>query len=397
MPIDQSVTTFHNKTVPGDLNTITNIANSSLANMAPGTFKARRTGTGTGAPEDITKAQALAALGLLAPLTGNTTFHVTTSGVDATSRTGLDNGANAWRTPQFAINTIASLYDFNGKTVTLQIGNGTYSSSSVPIVEITDANAWRGGGTLHVLGDNTTPSNVVFQTTGDDIDAISTEPQAALSGAFRVSGVKLIASGHGIIHGARGTMYTGPFIEIGNCTTGIGLDFFGADWYNDGTLTISGNGDRAIDVDSGSAYVHGTVAAVGTPHWNVFLSVRFGSHCRYASAKVGTGLTGIRVRLQDGATLQFDSGVGDLHGTTETPPEGGAVYADTAAGTTVIGVTHLSFGQVNGFGIYGGTGMPTFSAAQGSLFLRRDGSTTNNRAYINTNGSTGWTPIITAA
>lgn len=48
-------------------------------------------------------------------------------------------------------------------------------------------------------------------------------------------------------------------------------------------------------------------------------------------------------------------------------------------------------------GIYSGTGAPTISAAKGSLYLRTDGSTINDRAYINTNGSTTWTAITTVA
>ena len=48
-------------------------------------------------------------------------------------------------------------------------------------------------------------------------------------------------------------------------------------------------------------------------------------------------------------------------------------------------------------GIYSGTGAPAFTAAKGSLYLRTDGTTTNDRAYINTNGSTTWTALTTAA
>lgn len=48
-------------------------------------------------------------------------------------------------------------------------------------------------------------------------------------------------------------------------------------------------------------------------------------------------------------------------------------------------------------GIYSGTGAPTISAAKGSLYLRTDGTGINDRAYINTNGSTTWTAITTAA
>ena len=48
-------------------------------------------------------------------------------------------------------------------------------------------------------------------------------------------------------------------------------------------------------------------------------------------------------------------------------------------------------------GIYFGSGAPTVAAAKGSLYLRSDGSSTSTRAYINTDGSTTWTAITTAA
>lgn len=44
-----------------------------------------------------------------------------------------------------------------------------------------------------------------------------------------------------------------------------------------------------------------------------------------------------------------------------------------------------------------GAGAPAHSAPQGSLYLRTDGSSTSTRAYINTDSSTGWTSITTAA
>jgi len=47
--------------------------------------------------------------------------------------------------------------------------------------------------------------------------------------------------------------------------------------------------------------------------------------------------------------------------------------------------------------IISGSGAPTMEAPQGSLYLRTDGTTTNDRAYINTDGSTTWTAITTAA
>lgn len=53
----------------------------------------------------------------------------------------------------------------------------------------------------------------------------------------------------------------------------------------------------------------------------------------------------------------------------------------------------------SGIGIYAGSGTPNavVSAPKGSLYIRTDGSTTNDRLYVNTNGTTGWTNVTTAA
>lgn len=65
-----------------------------------------------------------------------------------------------------------------------------------------------------------------------------------------------------------------------------------------------------------------------------------------------------------------------------------------AGGTTGLG---LEFTNATNLGIFVGSGVPTLSAAQGSLYMRTDGSSTSTRMYINTNGSTTWTSVTTAA
>ncbi len=47
-------------------------------------------------------------------------------------------------------------------------------------------------------------------------------------------------------------------------------------------------------------------------------------------------------------------------------------------------------------GIFFGSGAPTLSAAQGSLYIRTDGTSTSTRLYVNTNGTTGWTNLASA-
>ena len=76
----------------------------------------------------------------------------------------------------------------------------------------------------------------------------------------------------------------------------------------------------------------------------------------------------------------------------------GNVTADSASALVAGGASaFIATNTSGGMGIYVGSGAPTVAAAKGSLYLRSDGTTTNDRAYINTNGSTTWTALTTAA
>lgn len=73
------------------------------------------------------------------------------------------------------------------------------------------------------------------------------------------------------------------------------------------------------------------------------------------------------------------------------------VAASTATPANGSSAACLLFGTTAGFGIYYGSGAPTVSAGKGSLYLRSNGTTTNDRIYVNTNGATTWTAITTVA
>ncbi len=75
---------------------------------------------------------------------------------------------------------------------------------------------------------------------------------------------------------------------------------------------------------------------------------------------------------------------------------GHLAYSGTAVpagGTTGSG---YKFSSTTNLGVFFGSGAPTLSAAQGSLYVRTDGSSTSTRLYVNTNGTTGWTNVTTA-
>jgi hypothetical protein len=67
--------------------------------------------------------------------------------------------------------------------------------------------------------------------------------------------------------------------------------------------------------------------------------------------------------------------------------------APPAAGATTAGI---KLSSTSNFGVFFGSGAPTFSAAQGSIYLRTDGSSSSTRLYVNTTGSTTWTNFTSA-
>lgn len=75
-----------------------------------------------------------------------------------------------------------------------------------------------------------------------------------------------------------------------------------------------------------------------------------------------------------------------------------SVIGNSAGATTAAGNTTAAFKMGSAsFGIYFGAGTPTISAAVGSIYLSSSGSAVNNRMYINTNGTTGWTAVSTVS
>lgn len=117
-----------------------------------------------------------------------------------------------------------------------------------------------------------------------------------------------------------------------------------------------------------------TVAAIARVADNVFASTGGSIHLRINNNTIST---------QDASNFLSSGGMGILNAT-----------AIPAGGSTSIG---YCFSSTSNYGVFFGSGAPTLSAAKGSLYLRSDGSTTNDRMYVNTNGSTTWTAVITAA
>lgn len=121
-------------------------------------------------------------------LTAALSLYVRTDGSDTNN--GMSNVAGgAFLTLQAAINYVANKLDLNGNAVTIQVGAGTYAAGVTidgPFVGTS------GGGSVSLVGDTTTPSNVLISVT-------SANCIVAQNGAVvNVGGFKVVAATSGI-------------------------------------------------------------------------------------------------------------------------------------------------------------------------------------------------------
>ena len=233
-------------------------------------------------------------------------------------------------------------------STTLSLSGNVLSAVNLIANVTTTANV--AGGNLKTTGIMSATGNV----TGGNISSL---------GLITIAG-NVIA---GNVNSVGGVSATGN-VNSGNVLTG-------------GLVLATGN------VTGGNVNTGGVVSATGniaggnvltanvnaTVHTGITVSVT-GNITTIANITGGNVLSSAVVSALGNATILSGTGV----------PAGGT----TGAGYKMSSTTNL--------GIFFGTGAPSLSAAQGSLYLRTDGSTTNNRLYVNTNGATTWTPVTTA-
>lgn len=109
------------------------------------------------------------------------------------------------------------------------------------------------------------------------------------------------------------------------------------------------------------------------------------------------GISGQRTLKTASTGWTFNPSTGKL--TAKILASTGAVIAQSATAVPAGGTAGAGFmmSTTANLGIFFGSGVPVLAAAKGSWYLRTDGTTTNDRAYINTDGATAWTALTTAA
>lgn len=157
---------------------------------------------------------------------------------------------------------------------------------------------------------------------------------------------------------------------------------------NGGNLRTPGVISATGNVNGGNLNVTGNIVDTGA------LTIITGSNGNIALTPNGSGIVTASGAFSAAGNI---TGGNVLSSAVVSAVGAATILSSTAVpagGTTGAG---YKFSSTANLGVFFGSGAPALSAAQGSLYLRTDGSSTSTRMYVNTNGSTTWTAVTTAA
>lgn len=240
-------------------------------------------------------------------LTADRTYYVRTDGND--SNTGLANtSGGAFLTGQAALNVAATI-DFNGYTVTIQFGNGTYAGAMTIPRMVGQSLASK----LVLRGDPTTPSNVVFSYSVGFNSAIV----CGAGASARVDGIKFTGTSNTFFLLAR----DGGLLEFQN------TEFGGSAWYQIyltmdgivrpvGNYTISAGAVAHIGLENGGRFDAtgdgggATITLTGTPDFSgfAFLAATVGSIAVFNQPTFIGSATGPRYLVDSTSHIQTYGG-----------------------------------------------------------------------------------------
>ena len=253
-------------------------------------------------------------------LTANRTYYVRADGNDTNN--GLSNtSGGAFLTIAKALSTVASL-DLGGFTATVQVGAGTWTGTvSLPKIL---------GGSAILIGDETTPSNVILSASSNwCVSALN------IDCTWDVRGFKLTSTGssvHGLLGLSGNINYQN--IEFGSCT-GSHV-WAGANSLMAATAgtSISGGAQWHWYAESGGAITDRgvTITLTGTPAFSSsFAEART---CAIVSVGVNTFVGGATGKRYNAAS----SGVIEVYGAGTSYIPGSVAGTGTNPGTSPYGL-----------------------------------------------------------
>lgn len=287
--------------------------------------------------------------GVRTQLTADTTYNVSPAGSDLN---GDGSVASPWATPQHAYNIVAGL-DFQGHTVTIQIGDGTYTDAPLAPDGTTNASisfaaSWIGGGLLIIQGNLTTTDNVVLDVSGT----------SGAGGFYFPNSL----SGMVVINGGFHLKVSGGYLIHNFVPTVVG-------WNNNIHVTAVSNSDTLFEVSEGGIIFDGPIAPFATSitiegNWSAIGGGSFGGTIQFAGTQftlVGTPAWGdAAFGANDGTSIFVNSGIVTFTGAATGPVfdvEAGGML-DTNQGSLVPGGGFLpgdTAGELKGSVVFGNT------------------------------------------
>lgn len=200
-------------------------------------------------------------------------------------------------------------------------------------------------------------------------------------------------------HGGSGTALTKFILQVDGATK---LDYASTTagvWTMTGTLNMAaGSSIRLGAVGDPLVWINSTQM---TPPANGNLMIQNFTGTTFGLLMLGGSTSSFPAIKRSSATIAIrladDSADAALTASSLSGTAAVTAFSGTAIPAGGTAGSGLLVSSTANYGVFFGSGAPTLSAAKGSLYLRSDGSTTNDRAYINTNGTTTWTALTTAA
>lgn len=234
-------------------------------------------------------------------LADDRTYYVRTDGDDAND--GLsDTAGGAFRTIQKAVDTVAGAIDAAGRTVTIRLGEGTYTAP----VTLRNAVGFGGAGTMIIRGDAAAPGSVTVSTDGVSTffaeglytvwDILDLTIETASSGSCLEMRTSEVRFGNVVF----GPSFTAHLHLLGSTATAVD------------NYAVAGGATRHVICHNSSFFnsANRAVTFSGTPAFALrTYECRYNSVCfLYGMSFPGSGVTGPRYLAGEGAVIYTAGG-----------------------------------------------------------------------------------------